>query len=254
MRGWAHVATGLSGDVVRQRTDGSAYSKTAYGDHRRTALTAERDRTAWLATTSVAGPVVLDWIEEGDTATLVTSTVPGIPASDVDRDRASLAIEGVARILADLHSLPVVECPFDQRLPVMLAAARENVAAGRVDAGDFDEERRGLTAEDALRLLEQAEPTAAGREESDLVVCHGDFCLPNVLLDPDSLRPTGVIDLGLLGVSDRHRDLALVTRSISSPHINRGYRAQDADQLLGLMNGRVDPSRLAFYRLLDELF
>ncbi|WP_067935221.1 aminoglycoside 3'-phosphotransferase [Alicyclobacillus kakegawensis] len=51
-----------------------------------------------------------------------------------------------------------------------------------------------------------------GRGERDLVVCHGDYSLPNVLISDGAIR--GFIDLGQLGVGDRYWDLATVRRSL----------------------------------------
>lgn len=50
----------------------------------------------------------------------------------------------------------------------------------------------------------------------DPVVAHGDFCLPNVLLDPATLRLAGVVDVGALGVAERARDLTDAATSIGS--------------------------------------
>ena len=45
------------------------------------------------------------------------------------------------------------------------------------------------------------------RPPLDAVVCHGDACNPNFLLD-ESGRCVGYVDLGMLGVGDRWADLA----------------------------------------------
>lgn len=39
------------------------------------------------------------------------------------------------------------------------------------------------------------------------VVCHGDFMLPNVVLNPETFEVAGVIDVGSLAVGDRGRDM-----------------------------------------------
>lgn len=54
-------------------------------------------------------------------------------------------------------------------------------------------------------LMEQSNLTPEFPLSWDLVVSHGDFCLPNVLIDHDG--QTQIIDLGDAGVYDRHYDL-----------------------------------------------
>ncbi len=50
-------------------------------------------------------------------------------------------------------------------------------------------------------------PPPAGRPALDPVVCHGDACNPNFLLD-EAGHCVGYVDLGQLGVGDRWADLA----------------------------------------------
>jgi aminoglycoside phosphotransferase len=88
----------------------------------------------------------------------------------------------------------------------------------------------------------------------DLVVCHGDACLPNFLVDPGSFEVTGMIDVHRLGVADRHLDLALATRSMTDTSLNPAYGAGAAETMLAAYGVQADPWRLDFYRLLDEFF
>ena len=60
-------------------------------------------------------------------------------------------------------------------------------------------------------------------------------------------------DLGMrLGLFDL--DLALLSRSMAAPGLNPGYGVVLADRMLAAYPTDVDPWRLDFYRLLDELF
>lgn len=79
-----------------------------------------------------------------------------------------------------------------------------------------------------------------------LVVCHGDPCVPNTLID-DAGRFAGHVDLARLGVADRWADLAIATYSIGWD-INFG-RSYD-DLFFDAYGIRPDPERIAAYRRL----
>lgn len=250
---WEPVDLGCSEAVVRRRSDGAAYAKTATGLRGVADLAAERDRVAWLTTTPIPGPQLLDWQQAGSCATLVTSAVRGIPASAVPMDGARQVLPELASALAELHALPVGDCPFDHRLEVTCAAASTAVHLEEVDAADFDTERRGRQPRELFVELLSAKKEMADLEAGDLVVCHGDACLPNLLVDPDTLAFTGFIDLGRLGVADRHLDLALLHRSLEGG-ANPQFPAGSGDDALAAYGLAANPSRLAYYQLLDEFF
>jgi kanamycin kinase len=77
-----------------------------------------------------------------------------------------------------------------------------------------------------------------------LVVCHGDACAPNTLLD-DRGDFLAVVDLGELGVADRWADLAIATYSL-----NWNYPGSWEDELLDAYGIERDEPRITFYRQL----
>ena len=162
---------------------------------------------------------------------LLLGELPGTPAELA----TSPPIDQLVALMRQLHALPVADCPFDARVPARLAQAEANVRAGIVDETDFDDDRRGRSAASVL-----AELRAWPAFEEELVVTHGDFSLANLLVDPP-----GMLDLGRLGVGDRHADLALVLRDLEPA---RG------EELIAAYGVQVDARKLAFYRVLDELF
>jgi aminoglycoside phosphotransferase len=245
--GWELVGGGRTTAVVRRSPAGLVHAKSAAGAHDAADLAAERDRLLWLAGTPVPSPRVVDWVEDGPggVPTLVTSTVPGVPLSSV-RDPVAV-VDALVAALRALHSVPVPDCPYDARLAVRLDEAVARVRDGVVDEDDFDDERAGWSAAAVLAEVRRRAAGPGDLEPGDLAVCHGDLTPANVLVDAGSLRLTGVIDVGRLGVADRHQDLALATRGL------------DADAGAALLaaqpwRDRVDPARLDLYRLLDELF
>lgn len=249
---WEEVTLGHSGAVVRRSPDGRHYAKTVTAAADRVELLDERDRLLWLATTPIPAPLVVDCERNKNSFSLVTTALPGVPASSVRPSQAARATRSLAAFLRRLHALDPDTCPFDRSLAVTLPLAAANVATGSVDEDDFDPERSERTAADLLTDL-QSSPEAAAPE--DIVVCHGDACLPNFHVDPESLEVVGVLDVGRLGRADRYQDLALLTRSMSAGSLNPGYGPAFAAQLLTAYGITApDHDRLAFYRLLDEFF
>jgi aminoglycoside 3'-phosphotransferase-2 len=97
-----------------------------------------------------------------------------------------------------------------------------------------------------MELLDSLYREHPGSE--DIVVTHGDPCLPNVIFDNGSF--SGFVDCGRCGRADRYQDLALAHRSIES---NFGIRlAESFLRAYGLEP--VDTMKLSYYRLLDEFF
>jgi aminoglycoside phosphotransferase len=201
----------------------------------------------WLEGRGVQVPRVEGFVVEDEFEWVLTSAVSGRDASSTWRESE---IEGVVMALGTglkrLHSLPIHACPLNRRLEVTLSAAQARVRAKLVDESDFEAQYRELSAEKLLEILESSQPSS-----QDLVFTHGDFCLPNVILD-EKLE-VGFIDLGRAGVADRYQDLALMTRSLESdlnPQFN-GWNTVFLEQY-----GMTEPNRskLEFYRLLDEFF
>ncbi|MDT5015867.1 MAG: kanamycin kinase [Mycobacterium sp.] len=76
----------------------------------------------------------------------------------------------------------------------------------------------------------------------DALVCHGDACAPNTMIDDDG-RSCGRVDLGALGVADRWADLAIATLSLSW-----NYPGDWEDELLEAYGVAADPARIEHYR------
>ncbi|MCH9687807.1 MAG: aminoglycoside 3'-phosphotransferase [Deltaproteobacteria bacterium] len=197
-------------------------------------------RLRWAAG-RIPSPRLLD-AGRGSWVWMVTSVVQGEAAHEPTWRRAPEAtVVQLAATLRQLHAVPIDDCPFDARLPVLMERVRTNVAMEWVDEEDFDPERRGWTGAEVLAELEASQPSG-----DPSVLTHGDPCLPNVVLD--GAGGYGWIDLGGLGVGDPYRDLALMARS-AEYNLGRGW----GERLLEAYGGPIDRQRLSWYRLLDEL-
>jgi aminoglycoside phosphotransferase len=250
---WEPVSVGRSGAEVRRSPDGTAYAKTGSGPVRED-IVDERDRLEWLATTDLPAAEMLDWTDDGDIATLTLRTLPGVPMNELAASAATSAAASLGAFLRRLHTVARETCPFERWLAVTVPLARVRVEQGLVDADDFDTEREGRSPQELLDELVSSRPRAEELEVADLAVCHGDACLPNFLVDPDTGEVTGMVDVHRLGVADRHLDLALATRSMSNAGLNPGYCEESRQALLAAYGLTTDAWRLGFYRLLDEFF
>ena len=205
-------------------------------------LPSEAARLRWLAGQGIACPDVITLESHARHDWLLMSAVAGEDLASAAVDPADV-IAIMASALHGLHALDIRSCPFDHRLFRRVAAARARMEAGEVDESDFDEERQGRTAAEVFAELEALRPAT-----EDLVVTHGDACLPNVMATEG--RFSGFIDCGRLGVADRHQDLALACRSI---RYNIG-KAWVEPFLESYGPPEAEPAKCSWYRLLDEFF
>ena len=235
------------------RSNASVFCLTASGQPRLFAKTElvcgalgelpdEAQRLRWLAAQGQPCPQVLDLASTHDRHWLLMTALPGHDLASSPGLPAGRIVAIAATALRTLHGLDAATCPFDHRAAVRIEYARLRMQAGLVDAEDFDDERMNQTPAQVFAALQQQRPA-----HEDLVVTHGDACLPN-LLAADG-RFSGFVDCGRLGVADRHQDLALAAWSV---RYNLG--ADWVPAFFDAYAGAIDPARVAFYRLLDEFF
>ncbi len=204
-------------------------------------LEAEADRLRWLESMGMPAARVRRQTRHAGRIWLLMTAVPGRDLSGDDID-PEIRISVLADALKRLHALPVADCPFDHRAGHRIALALGRLAAGEVDMDDLDDENLDLSPEELKAKLEAWQPQA-----EDLVVTHGDACMPNIMIDEG--RFTGFIDCGRLGVADRHQDLALACRDIADD-LGEDW----IGPFLARYGMPLDEDKARFYRLLDEFF
>ena len=105
-----------------------------------------------------------------------------------------------AELLRRLHDTDPVSCPVPDRTAEYLARARQNYETGAYDIDLFPDNWGYATPEEAWHVVE-----GNGKYLKHDTHLHGDYCLPNILLD--DWKFSGFIDLDTAGVGDRHVDL-----------------------------------------------
>lgn len=105
-----------------------------------------------------------------------------------------------ATLLRRLHELNTEECPIQNRTADYLAALDRNIHT----VSDFH-----ATLPPFLKIGSQAEAQSIALANAHLLkndtLIHGDYCLPNILLD--RWHFSAFIDVGGGGVGDKHTDL-----------------------------------------------
>ena len=203
---------------------------------------AEAERTRW-AHKYIPVPEILDAGTTGETTWLLSRAIAGDDAT-ASRFRADIPahVRRLGAALRQFHGMPAIACPFAFRLDDALAHARRRLRSGEIDAArDFHPEHASLTPAAAVQRLLATRPTC-----EDIVVCHGDYCVPNVLFRGSALA--GFVDLGEMGTADRWWDLAVATWSLTW-NFGPGYEAM----FLESYGADLDEERLQFYRLLYDV-
>ncbi len=190
-------------------------------------------------------PRVLEWVSEADYNYMLISEVRGrMICDDYYLQRPNLAVSLLAEGINLLRSVDIQACPLHNILSRKLEAATENVRNHRVDMSDWEpENHRFVSPEKLLQYLISNQP-----EDEELVLTHGDYCLPNIFADGNQI--TGFIDMGRAGIADLWQDVALCLRSL---HYN--FNTEEYDNLLLSELGiPINQAKLDYYILLDEMF
>ncbi len=139
--------------------------------------------------------------ESGDNDWMLTCRVSGEDCTwQPYLDDPVRLCDTTARLLRTLHETSAEACPVPDRTGDYLADARKNYQANIFSNAFLPERWKSISAEEAWHI---AEP--AGKLMRNDTLLHGDYCLPNIMLD--NWQFSGFIDLDGAGMGDRHIDL-----------------------------------------------
>lgn len=200
----------------------------------------EFERLSWLEG-RLTVPTIVAYSARDKHEYLLLTQIPGLPADDKKwvSNTAGL-VETLVEEVNTIHSLPRADCPFDASLDTLMADAEGIFRHQLLDPRRLSEAYRHRTISDLFGNLLRLRPA-----NEHIVFTHGDLCLPNVLIRQEA--SAGFVDWGLAGLSDPHRDLALLARSI---HSNLGEKWLRL--FFDLYGHEVDKRRIEFYTLLDQ--
>ncbi len=162
-------------------------------------LQREAEMTAYFHSKGLSAQVLA--YESLDRDWMLTRRIPGEDCLDrLYMEEPRRLCDLTAQLLRQLHEESIAHCPAPDRTGECLAAARRNYENKTFDDSHFPDNWGYATAEEAWEVLEQR-----GKYLKKDTLLHGDYCLPNILLD--NWKFSGFIDLDSAGVGDRHMDL-----------------------------------------------
>lgn len=205
-------------------------------------------------------PTILGYTQNSGKSYLLTSRAKGKMLCDSSiLNNVNRLYKSAIAALRMLWSVDISECTrdctLDLTLDALLRRARQNIENNLVDTNNIEPETFGPEGfESPTALLEYLE---ANRPQENLVLSHGDLCLPNILVSCKGIE--AFLDLGRCGVSDKWRDIAILTRSLRDNMAGRYGNTPSPEpfneklffEMLGL---EPDWEKIRYYRLLDELF
>ena len=106
----------------------------------------------------------------------------------------------IATLLRQLHETSFAGCPIQNHTKLYFDTVDTNYKAGVFDSSYIDEALKHLNADEAYKYICERKNALKNN-----VLLHGDYCLPNIMLD--GFKFSGFIDVGNGGVGDRHVDL-----------------------------------------------
>ncbi len=213
-------------------------------DELRDEISRETQRLLWLNVRLGSPQVLVD--AEAESSWLLISNVDGAPSYlAVNTLGAVAVVELLAQTLAEIHAIDASTCPWAETWDAELADAQQRLGTGRVNI-------------DRLVASIKRQPEAAlswlqnrGAPKGPRVVTHGDYCMPNVLIDAH--KSVGVIDWSQAGLAHPARDLASVKTTLQinelTQHTTTFYR------LYCEATGRdIDHEAIETYLVLAEFF
>lgn len=189
-----------------------------------------------------------------DTRYLLMSRITGnnLCADFILDDQERLA-DLVAKGLQQMWAVDITGCPTDRSLDAKFLEIETGIRNGSITMEQArQEETYGPSG--FKSPAELFDWLVKHRPQEELVLSHGDFCLPNILCSSHGL--TGFIDLGCAGVADKWVDIEMVLWSMwanSTGQFGGKKRDFDRQNLFAALNMQPDEDKLRYYSLLNEL-
>ena len=198
-------------------------------------------------------PKIICYVLENNISYFLMSKMPGLMSCDsYYLENSDQLLDLLVNGMKQLWSINIKDCPSYVTLDTKLEEAKYRVDNHLVNMEECDPHTFGPNGfENPLALYQWL---VDNKPEEDLVLSHGDYCLPNIFGTKNQI---GFIDIGRMGICDKWQDIALCYRSLRD-NMNGSYGGKiydfNPDVLFKKLGIEKDEKRLNYYLLLDELF
>lgn len=174
-------------------------------------------------------PVYYD--RTNDTEYQLTTEITGTPIYLVKTEEREIAVKILAQTLKKIHQINPQDCPNAN--PVQ--SKKEKLAT--------------INFAPSQKALYEQIRTQSFPEK--LVFTHGDYCLPNIIMENEKLG--GVIDWDYAGIADPYTDFVSVVWSL-----NYNFGEQDCENMwiplfFEEYGVKIDQDKMKYYRALSDL-
>lgn len=196
----------------------------------------------WLKGKFPAADVLYYGIENGYEYMLATE----VSGEDATHPSFLQHPEAMVRILGQslrrLHNIEIKDCPIDTDFEKRLEDFRFLVQKSNGAVTIRDDSVSHMSTEEMYKASFDIT-----FNPEDRVFTHGDYCLPNIVIQDDKL--SGFIDLGNAGISDRYYDIAWALWSL-----NYNLKSRDWEKLFFESYGldHVDYAKIKYYLAMDQ--
>ena len=241
---WSVITAGCSKTEIFKlsKDDQTLYLKVNKPDF---IFNLENEKTIlnWIKDKLPVPEVILFNNFEGKEFLLISEIEGKVSFETKSNEEKRLTIKILADGIKRIHAVDVEECPINYSPDILLQSAKDRIEKGLVKNNDFDERWKNKTVEELFDEILQLKP-----DNYELVFTHGDYCLPNIIINNGKL--SGFIDLIFAGINDKYFDFAAIVWSIGYNFGSEWVKYFFEDY--GLNN--IDWDRIKFYQMLNDFF
>ncbi|MFA6368815.1 MAG: phosphotransferase [Candidatus Shapirobacteria bacterium] len=233
----------LGNEIVRCKNKSGQifFLKTGHGLAAK-ALKQEFLALKYLSDKKINIPKIIDFNYKNNIAQLLITNVQGISSHKLkDSLDKEIILQKTAEALKKFHQINKVKADHLTTIEKDLAEIEKYLSLDVINVENFMANNEGKSPKQIFEYLCRLKQ----KHDKDSMT-HGDYCLPNLLLDGESF---GFIDLGDCGPGDKYKDLSSIEGSIKrnfgSEWIDVFYKYYDP--LI-----KVDREKIIYYQLIDQ--